>query len=215
MTVKKTFILATALLAAAVTACQKEPSTSGLNRDFVVYTEHDSDARFAAYTSYFLPDSILLMGSHRDTTAYWSSGGALEIIGTLASRLNQTGLRRTRTKEEADLGIQLSFVEEATYYVGYNNPYWWWDYPYYWEPYYWGPYWSGWYAPYQVYYGYTSGSLLIEMLELDRMNDSSRKLPVIWNAFIGGLLTDNNEMNIQQTVNGVIQAVAQSPYLKK
>ena len=44
-------------------------------------------------------------------------------------------------------------------------------YPYYWAPGYWGD-WVGWHYPYSVYYGYTAGSLLMEMLDLQADQES-------------------------------------------
>ena len=75
--------------------------------------------------------------------------------------------------------------------------------------------WGGWHYPYSVYYGYTAGSLLIEMVDLDAEEAADRKLPVIWDSFIGGLLTSDEELNQQRTLAAVEQAFDQSPYLTK
>ena len=48
MTVKKLRYLAYALVAVAFCACQKEPSTSGLHKDYLVYTAYDTEADFGA-----------------------------------------------------------------------------------------------------------------------------------------------------------------------
>ena len=61
MTVKKLRYLAYALVAVAFCACQKEPSTSGLHKDYLVYTAYDTEADFGALDTYYLPDSILLI----------------------------------------------------------------------------------------------------------------------------------------------------------
>ena len=194
MTVKKLHFLAIAFFAVAAGACQKEPSTSGLNEDYLV-------------------DSILIIGS-RDKAEYWKDADALQIVGTVAERLDAAGYTRTTDIETSDLGLQLSYVKQRTYYVGYDQPYWWWYYPYYWSPGYWGD-WVGWHYPYRVYYGYTAGSLLVEMLNLEADSESGKKLPVVWDSFIGGLLSSNAEINQQRTVEAIDQAFAQSPYLKK
>ena len=180
MTVKKLRYLAYALVAVAFCACQKEPSTSGLHKDYLVYTAYDTEADF----------------------------------NTVAGRMNAAGYTRTDDKEAANVGLQLSYVQKVTYFVGYDYPYWWWYYPYYWTPGYWGD-WLGWHYPYRVYYGYTAGSLLIEMLDLEADQQSGKKLPVIWDSYIGGLLTSSESLNLQRTVDAVEQAFDQSPYLKK
>ena len=189
MTVKKLRYLAYALVAVAFCACQKEPSTSGLHKDYLVYTAYDTEADFGALDTYYLPDSILLIGA-ADKTEYWKDDNALEIVNTVAGRMNAAGYTRTDDKEAANVGLQLSYVQKVTYFVGY-------DYPY------------------RVYYGYTAGSLLIEMLDLEADQQSGKKLPVIWDSYIGGLLTSSESLNLQRTVDAVEQAFDQSPYLKK
>ena len=53
------------------------------------------------------------------------------------------------------------------------------------------------------------------MVNLDADQTGNKKLPVIWDSFIGGLLTPDAELNLQRTVEGVEQAFVQSPYLNK
>lgn len=181
--------------------------------DYLVYTAHDTGTDFSAIDTYFLPDSILLIGGS-DRTEYWKDESAQEIIATVAAAMNNAGYTRTYDKAAANVGIQMSYVEQVTYFVGYNNPYWWWYYPYYWTPGYWGD-WLGWHYPYGVYYGYTAGSLLTEMLDLEADQQSGKKLPVIWDSFAGGLLTGDSSLNLQRTLDAVEQAFVQSPYLSK
>lgn len=213
MIVKNLRYTALALAAVAFCSCQKEPSTSDLHRDYLVYTAHDTGTDFSAIDTYFLPDSILLIGGS-DRTEYWKDESAQEIIATVAAAMDNAGYTRTYDKAAANVGIQMSYVEQVTYFVGYNNPYWWWYYPYYWTPGYWGD-WLGWHYPYGVYYGYTAGSLLTEMLDLEADQQSGKKLPVIWDSFAGGLLTGDSSLNLQRTLDAVEQAFVQSPYLSK
>ena len=113
MTVKKLRYLAFALTAVAFCACQKEPSTSSLHKDYLVYTAHDTDADFAAFDTYYIPDSILLIGS-ADKTEYWKDANALEIVNTVVGRMNAAGYTRTDDKDAANLGLQLSYVQKVT-----------------------------------------------------------------------------------------------------
>ena len=237
MNVKKIRYIALALVVAAFCSCQKEPSTSDLHRDYLVYTAHDTGTDFAAIDTYYVPDSILVIGNS-DKTEYWKDADAMAIIGTVVGKLddaadggdeggdiehishevaggmNAAGYTRTDDKDAANVGIQLSYVRKVTYFVGYDYPYWWWYYPYYWAPGYWGD-WVGWHYPYSVYYGYTAGSLLMEMLDLQADQESGKKLPIVWDSFIGGLLTSDAELNQQRTIAAVEQAFEPSPYLAK
>ena len=201
------------LLGPVLPSCQKDPSTSGLHDDYTVYTACDEQADFAAFSTYYLPDSILLIGN-ADKTEYWKDADAQQIIATVAANMMAAGYSRTNDKAAADVGLQMSYVRRVTYFVGYDNPYWWWYYPYYWTPGYWGD-WLGWHYPYGVYYGYTAGSLLTEMLDLEADQQSGKKLPVIWDSFAGGLLTGDSSLNLQRTLDAVEQAFVQSPYLSK
>lgn len=212
MTTKNLLTSLLALLAVAVVSCQKEPSASGLHEDYLVYTDYDQQTDFSAVETFYLPDSILLIGN-ADKTEYWKDADAQQIIGTVADLMESRNFVRTDDKETAEMGLQLSYVERVTYFVGYDYPYWWWYYPYYWAPDYWGD-WLGWHYPYQVYYGYTAGSMLIEMVDLTADRQSNRKLPVIWDSFIVGLLTSSHKINMQRTLDAVNQAFAQSPYLE-
>ena len=80
MNVKKLRYFAFALIAVAFCACQKEPSTSDLHRDYLVYTAHDTGTDFAAIDTYYIPDSILIIGNS-DKTEYWKDADAMAIIG--------------------------------------------------------------------------------------------------------------------------------------
>ncbi len=211
MTVKKLRYLVIALVGVAICACQKDPSTSDLHRDYLVYTAYDTATDFATFDTYYLPDSILVIGNS-DKTEYWKDNDALEIVATVADYLTAAGYSRSDDKATSDLGMQLSYVKQVTYFVGSNNPYWWWYYPYYWAPGYWGD-WTGWHYPYSVYYGYTAGSLLMEMVDLNADQQSGKKLPILWNSFIGGLLTSDEALNQERTIAAVEQAFKQSPEL--
>lgn len=214
MKIKNLRYLAMALVSVAFIACEKEPSTSDLHKDYLVYTAYDTTADFSTFETYFVPDEILVIGKG-DKPEYRTDDAAKQIIATVVDRMNQYGYTRTDDKQTADLGLQLSYVEEVTYFVGSNAPYWWWDYPYYWTPGYWGD-WLDWYYPYKVYYGYTAGSLLTEMVDLTS-DDQVRttELPILWNSFVSGLLTGNDELNLQRTLEAVNQAFDQSSYLNK
>ncbi len=71
----------------------------------------------------------------------------------------------------------------------------------------------GWFYPYRVYYGYTAGSLLLEMMDLKATRVEGKRLPVVWDSFMSGLLTSNASLNQERTLQAVEQAFAQSPYL--
>ena len=200
--------------------CQKDPSTSSLQDEYLVYTASDTEADFGAIETYYLPDSILLIGTQAVDGAgnkvpkYWNDADALSLINTVASEMNDRGYTRLEGAERnmADVGFQLSYIEQISYFTGYSNPHWWWDYPYYWTPAYWG-YWGGWYYPFAVYYSYTTGSLLVEMVDLGSEQGADKKLKVLWNSYLSGLVGKSGP-EINDAVEALEQAFEQSPYLK-
>ena len=212
------------LLVMGLASCQKDPSTSGLSNEYLVYTAHDAAADFAPLGTYYIPDSILIIGSNavdkegNKVAKYWKDTDALTLINTFVSQMDERGYERVldpTIRASADVGFQLSYVEDTTYFVGYNNPYWWSYYPYYWDPGYWGS-WYGWYYPYAaVYYGYTTGSLLAEMVNLRSESGSGKSLPVIWNLYVSGLLNDRQTIDITDASQAIEQGFTQSPYLNK
>ena len=214
MTFRKMILGAFLSLPLLLASCQKDPDTDLLSEDYMVYTAHDKGFEFASASTFFLPDSILLIGSADEKAKYWNDDDAHTIVARVAQNLTDRGYVRSAEKEEAQLGLQLSYVKRATYFLGWDRPHWWWYYPYYWSPEYWGA-WQGWHYPYEVYYGYTAGSLLVEMLNLEADATISPQLAVVWNTFIGGLLTSSNKVNMERLLNAVNQSFEQSPYLDK
>ena len=121
MTTKNLLTSLLVLLAVAVVSCQKEPSTSGLHEDYLVYTDYDQQADFSDVETFYLPDSILVIGN-ADKTEYWKDADAQEIIGTVADLMESRNFVRTDDKETAQTGLQISYVERVTYFVGYDYP---------------------------------------------------------------------------------------------
>jgi hypothetical protein len=113
-------------------------------------------------------------------------------------------------------------VKNVNYFTNYHdNPYWWWGYPgYNWWYGYWGNWtgaWNGWYYPYPVVYSYSVGSLLVELVNLKAPlpKSADAKLPVLWTAYMTGLLSGSDKVNIELSTRAIEQAFVQSPYLKK
>lgn len=104
-----------------------------------------------------MPDSVLLITNNEKAT-YWTNEDADYILETFADNMAARGFTLVDSKEDADLGLQVSYIEDVRYFVDYPNDYWWWGYPGYWGPGYWGSYWNSWYYPYPVVYSYSVNS---------------------------------------------------------
>ena len=61
---KKYLLIATALVLAA--ACQKEPSASDFDGEYLVYTAHSEDIEdFSGFSTFTIADSLLVSGGMR------------------------------------------------------------------------------------------------------------------------------------------------------
>ena len=210
---KKFLVLAISLIALA--SCEKDPDMSQLDSDFTVYTNYDSETQFGSFTTYCLPDSILLVGNGMKAS-YWKDDNAQKIISAVAEEMESRGYVRVDDPEQASVGLQLSYAEQTTHVTGivggmYGS---WWDFAF------WGPYWGGWYYPYPISYSYDTGTLIMEMVDLtdrstDADGDGESNLPIVWHAYAAGLLYGNSHIDMQLTLRAVEQAFAQSTYINK
>lgn len=198
-------------------SCEKDPDMNQLDSDFTVYTQYDEAANFGSASSYYLPDSILTTGSGM-RAVYWKDDNAQALLAQVASEMNLRGYIRTDEKADADLGLQLTYVENTTQvngWVGGTGLGWdgWW-YPGFWGPY----YGMGWSYGFPVSYSYSTGSMVMEMVDLRTAPaDTTQQvqLPVIWQAISSGLLSGNAHVNMTLVERAIDQSFAQSSYIKK
>lgn len=200
-------------IAMTFASCEKEPDLDKVQNDYVIYTQYDKDANFSKGNTYYIPDSVLVIGNKDKGAAYLDAQEGDFIINAYATQMSSRGYTRVYDKTEATYGLQISYVESTFYYT--NSPGWWSDYPWYWTPSYWWPWITGaWYHPYPFIYSYTSGSLVAEMVDITSVSkESSTASPsVIWNNYI----TDINTPATSQTklTKAIDQAFAQSTYIQ-
>lgn len=203
--------------ASLLVSCQKDPDWDELDSEYIVYTQKDASFDFGAdkHPTYFIPDSILVIGDWYEPE-YMKGYTADEIISAVTDNMNRAGYQRVEKKEEASLGIQLSYISNTYYFTGYTaSPYWWWGYPGYWSPWnYWGG-WGYWGYSFPVTYSYSDNSLLGEILDLNAPEGEDKELPVVWNMYINGDVSGSVHFDCHRMVRGVNQAFEQSEYLGK
>lgn len=205
-------LFAVALL---VAACEKTPDTGKLDDDYLVYTDYDAETDFAKFTTFYVPDSVLIIDNSSNKPKFLYGTPASElIIANYVKGMEQAGYVRTFDKANADLGMQVSYVEDTYSFRYYNNYPWWYGYPWYWNFGYWGN-WGGWYWPYSITYSYSTGSVLGELVDLTLPESTSKQLRVVWSSYISGLLNNDGTLNTTEVKQAIEQAFSQSPYLKK
>lgn len=160
---KKFIPLLLAVFAVTLASCEKDPDMDKLDNNYLVYTNYDKKADFKTFETYYLPDSILVIGD-KENAEYWKDENAQEILSAYVANMNSRGYIRVDDREEADLGLQVSYVRSTYYFTDYGRPEWWWNYPGYWDAPYWGN-WGGWYYPYAVNYSYSTGFLYQRIVE--------------------------------------------------
>lgn len=222
---KKRYILfASALVLAA--ACEKVPSASDFDGEFLVYTAHSEEAGdFARFETFTVADSLLAIDGDRGSM--FLNDWAKSVRNQYIEEMEAKGYRYVDTgkvdsdldqdvapEARADLGIQISYIVSTSYYTAYYPSYpWWLDYPGYWYPGYWGG-WGSWYYSFPVTYGYSTHSLLTEMVDLTGETGDDKPLPVIWNSYIDGSI-GGSRADAARFSRAVSQSFAQSEYLGK
>ena len=190
-------------------SCEKDPDLGEMDGDFTVYTQYDPEADFAGASTYYLPDSILTAGQGMQAV-YWSDENADALLAQVERTMDDRGYARSTGKADADLGIQVTYLENTVNMVGFTGDYWdgWWD------PYYWGPYWGGgWYYPFPVTYQYNTGNIVLEMVDLRTAGADGSRLPVVWIASSEGMIAGNARVDMALVQRAIAQSFVQSPYI--
>mgnify|MGYP001063438153 CR=1 FL=1 len=87
----------------AFAACEKDPDMDKLDNDYLVYTNYDKKANFKEFTTYYLPDKILVI-SDKEEPEYLEGEAAQEILAAYKSNMDQRGYTMAASKEEAQFG---------------------------------------------------------------------------------------------------------------
>ena len=97
---KKFIPLLLAVFAIAFVSCEKDPDMDKLDSKYLVYTNYDTKADFKAFETYYLPDSILVIGNSKDAE-YWKDESAQEILSAYVANMDNRGYVRTDNREDA------------------------------------------------------------------------------------------------------------------
>ena len=205
---KYSIVLLVAVCAMFMAACQKDPDVDKLDNSYLVYTNYDSGTDFKSFNTFYVIDSILIIDNSEKAT-YWNNANSAKIVDAFTAKFALAGYEETYSETEADIVLQLSYVNTTYYFNVFNPGPWWNSYPGYWN---WGGW--GWYYPYSFTYSYSTGSIIGELVDTNAPTPQNDKLTVVWNTYICGLLNGNN-LSLSRTMEAIDQAFVQSPYLKR
>jgi len=174
----------------------------------LVYTNYDPATDFVAKKTYAIPDKIMKIDD--DLVAGGDPNFVKEPYATQLiekMKLNMANNGWTLVSKNANPGPDVLLAPVAyelttTYYYGGG----------YWDWWYGG--WYGWYYPYPVTTSYSTGSLIVTMLDPKNLSPDE-KMRAVWGFIINGLLEGSSSDFASRYSKGIDQAFTQSPYLKK
>ncbi len=191
-------------------SCTKEPLNNLSQAESRIYvTNYDTAARFNAYQTFRLADSIAVIVNNQLQSRQRGEGDAL-FIDAMASALQARGYTRVNSGQQADLGVTVSAITNTSSHIisyrdygGYYGGYW--------DPYYWGYPGYSYYVP--TYYGVYESSetaLAVDIVDIKNAAANNNQLRVVWSGLIRGSGIFSGQ-NINSSVAALFE---QSPYLK-
>jgi hypothetical protein len=172
----------------------------------LVYSNYDPATDFTAKQTYAIPDKIMKIDDDLiagDDPNYLNEIYAGPMLDRINQNMSTNGWQKVEKDENPDVLLAPVAIElTTTVYYGYGG---------YWDWWYGG--WYGWYYPYPVTTSYSTGSLVVTMLDAKNLSPDD-KMPAVWNFIVNGLLEGStSEFNARYT-KGINQAFTQSPYIK-
>ncbi len=208
---RKIKMLATAAAVVFMTSCATYPGLdSRLAEDLVDITKYDVKTDFTQFKTFSIVDSVSVIYDNDSSKVLNSQAQALlnQIVGDMQSRGYTKVDRKTGNP---NLGINVGVVKITN--VSYYYPGWYWDYGYY-NPAYWGypsyEYWYPYYPPEVT--SYSTGTVIIDMVDLKNAPLHNNKIYVVWVAIIRGLMTGYH--TTQDVLDNVDQCFAQTPQIR-
>lgn len=172
----------------------------------LVYTNYDVRYDFQSKGTYAMPDKIVkITGDPTAPPEYIKDLYGIPILAEIDANMTALGWTKVDVNDVPGPDIQIlpAAWTTTTLVGGYWGGYYCWWYPYYCG--------GGWYYPYYPVTSYTTGTLVMTMVDPNMESTDDSKL-VIWTGAMNGLLSGTYE--VDRIKDGVDQAFAQSPYLK-
>jgi len=182
----------------------------------VAATDYDLDFPFETVLTYYMPDSIArITDDDNPKVPDLDPEDDAIILAKIADNFEAIGYQRLDedvTQEEADVIILVSASTTQNVFLWWDYWGWWPGWGYYPPGY--GPGW-GWGYPWGGVsgYSYTTGTLLIQMVDPNEPDDIDDTIPVVWLGLVNGLTQGSTTSIIARANRGIDQVFAQSPYL--
>ncbi|MBL7852353.1 MAG: DUF4136 domain-containing protein [Cyclobacteriaceae bacterium] len=170
----------------------------------LVYSNYNNKYDFASQGTYSIPDQIVkVTGDPTGPPEYISPIYATPILNEIKAQMTALGWQEVDVNANPDVQLMPAAWTTTTIVGGYYGGYYCWWYPYYCG--------GGWYYPYTPVSSYSTGTLLLTMVD-PNLQAIDGSLPVVWTSAMNGLLSSGTDIN--RVKDGIKQAFKQSPYLK-
>lgn len=197
----------------------------------IAITQYDEEQDFSKLQTFYLADSIIYINDEESNSLInVSHSHEDDILSLVRQNFLDLGWTEvagpTNGQIDADVSIVLSVLEtDVNFYYDYWWDWWYW-YPWdWWYPWYSESYWHPGYPIWPGYptypsYGYTVGTLFIDMLNMDAViepdpDDNSFKVPMPWKGSAIGILAGSDSYIQDRLTKEINQVFEQSPYLQK
>jgi hypothetical protein len=169
----------------------------------IVFTAYDDATDFKTKKFYAIPDEVVeIDGTYDPATGpdFIDPAYSALIINRIKSNMASYGYTLVADTGQADVIILPGALQVTNVTYTY-----WYDY--------WGYYYGyGWYYPYPTVTTYTTGSLIMTMIDRKNLNPSNNAR-VVWSGIVNGLLEGASSDFGSRINKGIDQAFRQSPYL--
>ncbi len=169
----------------------------------LVYTNYHDQFDFQSRGTYAMPDSVVKITGEIGAPEYLNFVYGAAITQAIAANMTALGWQRVHKDASPDVQLLPAAWSTTTLVGGYWGGYYCWWYPYYCG--------GGWYYPYYPVTSYTTGTLVMTMVDANSLATDSSKT-VVWTGAINGLL--GYSYDIDRITNAINQSFNQSPYLK-
>ena len=205
--------VASLVLTAIISGCYPGSGSFTADETDIVATVYDTTADFSSNRTFVVPDTVIHIEDPDESDPIDIPRDNDELmINTVKENLRSLGYQELQNPSESNLpDIVVTVQVTATEWTGYAYyPWWgWWGW-YPWYPPGWGPGWGPVYPCCSYTYSYTTGTILLDMIDVSA--SASENLVIPWNAALNGVAASGSGSNrIKARLD---QAFSQSPYLQ-
>ncbi|UXP31359.1 DUF4136 domain-containing protein [Reichenbachiella agarivorans] len=190
------------LILLLVSGCYPDEINSTEELDLVMTSYDETTIEAHNFKTYAMPDSVLHNDSNNDSEHKFDAAILNRIIKNMTS-YGYTRINPHTTRP--DVVILPEVITTENYQAGGCWDCWFWYDPWY-------PGWGWGYYPPSYVYSYSTGTILIAMVNQNDVDDQNEDSKAVWIGAVNGLL--RNSLSQSRVEELIDQAFLQSPYLQ-